>query len=84
MSSVGPIQSLQPDLNQLRLLQSGGDVGVHLRSELLHCFRVVQSLAVLVRRLEAGIQLLHVLELVFDRLDVLEELVEVDAAAAAL
>lgn len=78
---VGPIEGLEADLDHFGLLESESDVTVHARSEVLDGVGVVERLALLVSGLEILVDALQLLELVFNRLGVSEELVEVDSGA---
>lgn len=78
VGGVGAIEGLEADLDHFGLLESESDVGVHARSEVLDGVGVVERLALLVSGLEILVDALQLLELVFNRLGVSEELVEVD------
>lgn len=81
IGGVGSLQCLQFDLDELRLLQSKSHIGVHTRAEVLHGLGIVKGLALLVTALQILVQPFELLQLVLDRLHVLEELVEIDAAS---
>ncbi|KAF7804218.1 nuclear transcription factor Y subunit A-10-like [Senna tora] len=76
----GAIERLESELDELGLLESECDVGVHARAKVLHGLGVVKALALLVRATEALVEAFQLLELILERLHLLEELVEVDAA----
>ena len=76
---VGAVQRLELDFDQLGLLESEGHVGVHAGSEVLHGLGVVESLGIVVRGAQRLVEAVELLELVFDGLDVFEELVEVNS-----
>lgn len=78
IGGIGAIEGFETELDELSLLESAGDVKVHLRSELLDGVGIVESLALLVSVMELLLWGLHFSEFLFDGFDVFEELVEID------